>query len=165
MKVRVLLLVVALISSLQAATKPGNEIVGAWKFVPAKSTGGENFPPDTMLVVKQFGSRVYFEYWANHHLFQGAQFRTDGKSEKLYTNANETAMVQAHFNKKSLNITTQHLMENEIGSQSFSDSDRWTVSEDNKALVAKLSTGKTITFERATPEEAKAATTPAPAKD
>jgi hypothetical protein len=161
-KLRVLLLVLVLISTLQAATKPGNEFSGAWKFVAAKSNGGEHFPPDTMLVIKQFGSRVYFEYWANHHLFQNEQFRTDSKAEKAYTSPNETAMISAHFGKKALTITTQHLMENEIGSQGYSESDRWTVSEDGKVLTAKLATGKTITFERATPDEAKSATTRAP---
>ncbi len=159
MKPRVLLLVLVMATAVQAATKPGNEMMGAWKFVADKSTGGENFPPDTMLIVKQFGARVYFEYWANKRLFQGAQYRADGKAEKAYSTPNETAMVSAKFHKKDLVITTQHLMENEIGSQSYSEADRWTISEDNKVLTAKLSTGKTITFERATPEEAKAATT------
>lgn len=161
MKRRVLLLVLVMAAAVQAlaATKPGNEMVGPWKFVAAKSTGGENFPPDTILIVKQFGARIYFEFWANKRVFQGAQYRTDGKAEKAYSTPNETAMVTAKFHKKDFVITTQHLMENEIGSQSYSEADRWIVSADNKMLTAKLSTGKTITFERATAEEAKAATT------
>jgi hypothetical protein len=146
-----------LAATLQAATAP-SDFVGRWRFVPEKSKGGEHFPPSTTLVIKQAGVRMYFEYWANDRMFQKDEFRTDGKPEKLYTNANETVMVDGRLSKNRLQLTTHHLIESEIASQSFNDVDYWEVSKDGKTLVSRPSDGKTLYFER---ETAKPAAAPA----
>jgi len=147
----------------QAASK-SSDFAGRWKFIAEKSKGGSYFPPDTTLVVRQLGSRMYFEYWANNHLFQRDEYRTDGKMEKSYTNANESVFVDGRLYKNELQITTHHVIEGEIGSQSFNDVDRWTVSQDGKTLTGRPSDGKTVVFQR---EEANPAApaTPPPASD
>ena len=156
-KLRVVLVVLFLVVLVQAATK-SSDFAGRWKFIAEKSTGGEYFPPGTTLVVRQAGARIYFEYWANNHLFERDEYRTDGKTEKLYTNANETAMVDSRLRKNELLITTHHIMENEIGSKSFDDVDRWILSEDGKTLTSKPSDRKVMVFQR---EEASPAAAPA----
>ena len=161
-KLRVLVVFFLMAAALQAAT-PATQIAGRWHFVAEKSKGGAHFPPQTTLVVKQAGSRIYFEYWANNHLFQKDEYRTDGKAEKLYTNANETVMVDGRLSKDRLQITTHHLMENEIGSQSFNDIDAWVVSKDGKTLLSRPSDGKDLYFERDDASAAPAATPPPPA--
>ncbi len=157
MRYRVLVAVLLLSVTLLAAMK-SSDIAGTWKFVPGKSTGGYNFPPDTTLVVKQYGARTYFEYWANDHLFRRDDYATDGRSEKLYSTANETAVIAAKWRKNELQIVTQHVMENEIGSQSFSETDRWILGDQGKSLTAKTSDGKVVVFERQSNSTARPAT-------
>ena len=159
MKVRVVLVVLLLAVLVQAASK-SSDFAGKWKFVPEKSKGGVYFPPDTTLVVKQSSTRLTFEYWANNHLFQRDEYRTDGKQEKAYTNANETVFVDGRLRNKELDITTHHIMENEIGSQSFNDVDRWIVSPDGKTLTGRPSDGKNVVFQRADADSADAPATP-----
>ncbi len=160
MRFRVLLGFLLMAVLVQAATT-ANPLVGRWHFVAEKSKGGQHFPPDTTLVVKQAGSRMYFEYWANNHLFQRDEYRTDGKAEKLYTNANETAFADARLLKKQLRITTHHIIESEIGSKSFDDTDSWIVSNDGSTLTFRSSDGQNIFFEREQPKPAEAQTPPA----
>ena len=155
---RNVLLVLFLVGLAMAATKPVSDLPGTWKFVPAKSAGGHSFPPDTTLVVKEFGARIYFEYWANNHVFRRESYRTDGTAEKAYSTPNEQVTTQGKIHKNELIITTNHIMENEIGSQSFSETDRWILSDGGKALTLKPSDNKTLVFER---EGAKAAAAPA----
>lgn len=158
MKLRILVVVLLLVGMLPAATKVVSELNGRWKFLPAKSSGGQSFPPDTTLVVKQYGTHIFFEYWANDHVFRRDNYSTDGSSEKAYTTPNETAMVTGRIRKNELIITTSHIMENEIGAQSFSETDRWVLSDGGKVLTGKGSDGKTLVFEREG-----AATAPPPA--
>ncbi len=158
MRLRVLVAFLLMATLLQAATT-ANPLLGRWHFVPDKSKGGQHFPPDTTLVVKQAGSRMYFEYWANNHLFQRDEYRTDGKVEKLYTNANETATADSRLLKNQLRITTHHIMENEIGSKSFDDTDSWIASKDGSTLTFRSSDGQNMLFER---EGAKPAAAQAP---
>ena len=159
MRLRVLVVFLLLAATLQAATG-SSDFVGRWRFVPEKSKGGEHFPPQTTLVVKQAGTRMYFEYWANNHLFQRDEYRTDGKAEKLYANANETVTVDGRLMKNQLQITTHHIMESEVGSQSFNDTDNWVVSKDGKTLTFRPSDNRNMYFER---EQAKPAATAEPA--
>lgn len=161
MKLRVVVLVLLLVVLVQAASK-SSDFAGRWKFIAEKSKGGSYFPPDTTLVVRQLGSRMYFEYWANNHLFQRDEYRTDGKMEKLYTNANESVFLEGRLIKNDLQLTTHHMIEGEIGSQSFNDVDHWIVSPDGKTLTSKPSDGKTVVFQR---EEAAAPATPPPPSD
>ena len=161
-KLRVLVVFFLMASVLQAAT-PASQLAGRWHFVAEKSKGGEHFPLQTTLVVKQAGSRIYFEYWANNRMFQKDEYRTDGKSEKLYVNANETVMVDGRLSKDRLQITTHHLIEGEIGSQSFNDIDSWVVSKDGKSLLSHRSDGKNMYFEREDASAAPPATPPPPA--
>lgn len=154
MKLRVLVVFLLLATALQAAT-PGSALAGRWHFLAEKSKGGEHFPPDTTLLVKQYGSRIYFEYVANNRVFQRDEYRTDGKSVKLYKNANEEVFVDGRLSKNELRLTTHHIIENEIGSQSFDDMDSWVISKDGKNLIFHSSDGKNMQFQR---EEASAAT-------
>jgi len=156
-KLRVLVVILLLVGMLSAATKTNSDLVGTWKFVPAKSNGGQSFPPETTLVVKEHASRIYFEYWANNHVFRRDAYRTDGTAEKAYTTPNETVTVQGKMRKNELIITTYHIMENEIGSQSFSETDRWVLSDEGKVLTGKSSDTKHVVFER---ESTKTSTPP-----
>ena len=158
MKVRTFLLVLLLVGIAVAAAKSSSDLSGTWKFVPEKSAGGHTFPPDTSLVVKEYGARIYFEYWANNHVFRRESYRTDGNAEKGYATANERVTVQGKIRKNELILTTNHIMENEIGSQSFSETDRWIVSDNGKVLTCKPSDNKTLVFER---EDGKSAAAPA----
>ncbi len=160
MRFRFLVAFLLMAALVQAATI-ATPLVGRWHFVPDKSKGGQHFPPDTTLVVKQAGSRMYFEYWANNHLFQRDEYRTDGKAEKLYTNANETAFGDARLFKKELRITTHHIIESEIGSKSFDDTDTWIVSKDGSTQTFKSSDGQNMFFEREQLKPAEAQTPPA----
>ncbi|HVP43224.1 MAG TPA: hypothetical protein VMS96_07310 [Terriglobales bacterium] len=163
MRLRFLVLFVLMAVIVQAATT-ASPLAGRWHFVPEKSKGGQHFPPDTTLVVKQAGSRMYFEYWANNRIFQKDEYRTDGTSEKLYSNANETATVDARLLKNQLQITTHHLMESEIGSKSYNDTDSWVVSKDGSTLTFRSSDGNNLFFEREGAKPAAAAPTAAPKK-
>ena len=148
MKVRNVLLVLLLAGIAVAATKSASDLPGTWKFMPEKSAGGKTFPPDTTLVVREYGSRIYFEYWANNHVFRRESYRTDGQAEKAYVTANERVQVSGKIRKNELIITTYHIMENEIGPQSFNETDRWILSDSGKVLTAKPSDNKTLVFER-----------------
>ena len=168
LRVRLLVVFLLLAVALQAATV-ASDLVGRYHFIPEKSKGGQHFPPDTTLLVKQAGSRMYFEYWANNRIFQRDEYRADGKSEKLYTNTNETVLVDGRLSKNELMITTHHIIENEIGPQSFNDIDRWVLSKDGKTLAYHPSDGKGMLFERESttptlppPPAAQAAPAPAP---
>jgi hypothetical protein len=158
-KARVLVVFLLLAVTLQAATV-ASEMVGRWHFLPEKSKGGQHFPPETTLVVKQAGARMYFEYWANNRLFQRDDYRTDGKLEKLYKNKNEEVYLDGRLSKDKLRLTTHHVMENEVGSQSFDDTETWVLSKDGKMLTFESADNKNMYFER---EQAKpAAATPPP---
>ncbi len=163
MKLRVVLVILLLAVVVQASSK-SSDFAGRWKFVPEKSKGGAYFPPDTTLVVKQSTTRLTFEYWANNHLFQRDVYRTDGKEEKAYANANETVFVDGHLRNNELDITTHHIIENEIGPQSFNDVDRWIVSSDGKTLTGRPSDGKTVVFQREEGTASAAPAGPPPAK-
>ncbi len=147
MRLRVLVGFLFLAVTLQAATVSSG-MVGRWHFVPEKSKGGEHFPPDTTLVIKQAGARMYFEYWANNHLFQRDDYRTDGKMEKLYKTPNEEAYVDGKATKDKLRLTTHHIMENEVGSQSFDELNTWVLSKDGKQLTFEASDNRNMYFER-----------------
>ena len=159
-RVRVLVAFLLLAVTLQAATV-ASDMVGRWHFLPEKSKGGQHFPPETTLVVKQAGARMYFEYWANNRIFQRDDYRTDGKMEKLYKNANEEVYLDGRLSKDKLRLTTHHIMENEVGSQSFDDTDTWVLSKDGKTLTFESADNKNMYFEREQPKPAEAA---APAK-
>lgn len=158
MRLRLLVVFLLIAATLQAATA-ASDFVGRWRFVAEKSKGGMHFPPSTTLVVKQAGARMYFEYWANDRMFQKDEYRTDGKPEKLYTNANETVVVDGRLSKNRLQLTTHHLIENEIGPQSFNDTDMWVLSGDGKTLSFRPSDGKNLYFER---DESKPKAAPPP---
>lgn len=163
MRFRVLVVFLLMAVTLQAATV-ASEMVGRWHFLPEKSKGGVYFPPETTLVIKQAGARMYFEYWANNHLFQKDEYRTDGKMEKLYKNANEEVVVDGKASKNQLRLTTHHIMENETGSQSFDEINTWVLSKDGKTLSFLSSDAKNLYFEREQPKPAEATPAPAPKK-
>lgn len=146
-RLRVLVVFLLLAATLQAASVASG-FVGRWHFLPEKSKGGQHFPPETTLVIKQAGSRMYFEYWANNRIFQKDEYRTDGKSEKLYKTANEEAFADGKLSKDKLRLTTHHIMENELGSQSFDELNTWVLSKDGKKLTFESSDSRNMYFER-----------------
>ncbi len=156
---RILFVFLLLAATLQAASVPSG-MVGRWHFLPEKSKGGEHFPPETTLVIKQFGARMYFEYWANNRIFQKDEYRTDGKSEKLYKTPNEEAYADGHLSKDKLRLTIHHIMENELGSQSFDELSTWVLSKDGKKLSYEASDNHNLYFDREDEKPAAATTAP-----
>ncbi len=163
MRLRLFVVLLLMAATLQAATV-ASDMVGRWHFLPEKSKGGQHFPPETTLVVKQAGARMYFEYWANNRVFQRDDYRTDGKMEKLYKTPNEEAYLDGRLSKDKLRLTTHHIMENEVGSQSFDDVDTWVLSRDGKMLTFQSADNKNMYFEREEPKPAAATPTPAAKK-
>ena len=146
------ILLVLLVLGTVAATKGLADFSGTWKLNMKKSTGAPDWRPDTVLVVLQSPYQVHFSYFLNDDAtqpFENHDYVTNGKEAQLYATGNETVYSSVRWtSKRVLQIRMRRMVRTEIADTDWTETDTWTLSDDGKTLVNKLSDGKTLVYDK-----------------
>ena len=142
-----ILVMLALWAAMFPAKTGGPDFSGTWKYNPDKTTAHRAWTGDTVVVVRQSGQQISFDYYSGHENFAHESYTTDGKERPLYKTKTETAYARAHWEKSELQIATQHVYDAQ-GTQESTDVDRWLLADGGKTLVNQLSDGKKVVFDK-----------------
>jgi hypothetical protein len=110
---------------------------GKWRLDPVRSTGDPSH--GALIEITQTGNSIEFSYR------DGAErFTADGKERQRYQSRFGVAYARARWDKGSLVISTRTILD-DGGSQSFTDTERWSLSSEN-VLSLRTSDGKTLVY-------------------
>jgi len=129
-----------------AGEPQAGNLAGTWKIDQERTTADPDLT--TQIVVSQMGDAVRIDYYEGKRLAATEKFIADGQSRERYRTRMNKAYASARWEKGSLVVVTDVALDNE-GLQSYSMSERWTVSKDGKTLTRKTGDGKVKVFDRA----------------
>jgi len=102
--------------------------------------------------VLQSPYQVHFTYFLNDDAtqpFENHDYVTNGKEAQLYATGNETVYSSVRWtSKRVLQIRLRRMVRTEIADTDWTETDTWTLSDDGKTLVNKLSDGKTLVYDK-----------------
>ncbi len=145
----VLFCVVLLACVALASTAAPPDLSGHWNLEPLKSKGDTS--QYSALHITQHGDQVDIQY------FRGAQnvgndvFTTDGRERSRGSTRLGVSYAKARWDKKDLVVTTRTTLD-ESGNQTYSDTERWSLSPDGKTLTLK-SSDTTLVFTKEAEEQ------------
>jgi hypothetical protein len=133
----------------RAKTTP--DFSGMWVLDPINSQGDSLPRNTTVVIIRQVGDQLTFSYYRTRETDTDPsaveEFTLDGRSRKRYSSRTQIAYARAKFKKDALVIDTTTTMDVN-GTQSFSDSERWTISTDGKTLTQKVSDGTVVVYHK-----------------
>ncbi len=151
--VRTLVALVLAASACVGVVKLPPDFTGAWKLNVEKSTGPRVRKSATALEITQRGDEVKFTYFFGEKQSGSEAFLVDGVERDRYTTRIERAYTRARWDSKyELLITTRHMLD-QMGYQTYSETDSWLLSEDKNTLTNKLSDGTVLVYEKDTSAE------------
>ena len=125
---------------------------GTWKLNMKKSKGAPDWRPDTVLVVLQSPHQIHFAYFLTGDAaqpFENHNYVTNGKEAQAYTTGTEMAYASVRWTgKRVLQVRLRHVVRAEVADTDWTETDTWTLSNDGKTLINKLSDGKTIVYDK-----------------
>ncbi len=146
------MLLALLVAGTTAASKDRLNFSGTWKLNMQKSRGAPDWRPDTVLVVLQSPYQIHFTYFLNQdakQAFENHDYVTNGKETQLYATGAEIAYANVRWTSKSvLQVRTRHVVRAEMADTDWTETDTWSLSDDGKTLINKLSDGKSIVYDR-----------------
>ncbi len=149
---RILLAVLVLATPALPVTKSRPNLSGVWKLDRDLTTA--SYVKDDILIVRQTKRRIKFIYQTDGKVTGTDIFVTDGKEMDRYKTRIERAYYRAAWKADELVIVTQHVLD-QVGNQSYKETDSWTLDADGKTLTQHLSDGKVAVYyyKAAAPED------------
>lgn len=131
-----------------AAQTAAPNLAGRWKLDLDASTGTPPVPGASLLIVSQSEDDMQFQWEGNNgSLLAGESFPTDWSSNRRFSTRTQVGYARAHWRDNQFVVETKVVMDVD-GYQSFSYTERWTISRDGKTLTQTSSDGKKLVFER-----------------
>lgn len=141
------------VSTCLGVVKVPPDFTGTWRLNLEKSTGPFVHKSPTVLEITQRGDEIKFAYFFGEKQSGSEAFLVDGVERDRYTTRIDRAYVRAVWNSKyELLITTRHMLD-QMGYQTYSETDSWLLSEDKTAITNKLSDGTVLVYEKHTSAE------------
>lgn len=141
--IRTALAVLLLTAAAVAGTAAPPNFAGKWKLDVVRSTGDTT--RNGTIVINQNGNALEFNYYTGVESAGTDVFVTDGHQRERYRTRLGTAYTRARWEKGALLITTTTALNNE-GTQTYDDSERWSLSKDGQVLSMKSSDGKVLIY-------------------
>ncbi len=150
--VRAVSAILALTITCLAVEKKPPDFSGNWKLNLERSSGPSVAQAATALEITQRGDEIKFRY-----IFRGASrgieaFLADDKERERYITRIERAHARAEWRKDELLITTRHFMDAQ-GTQQYSDTELWRISEDKNTLTQRASDGTLLVYQKVDPDD------------
>ncbi len=138
-----LLVILLLVTAAWPVSKSRPNLSGVWKLDRDLTTAP--YVKDDTLVVHQTKQRVKFVYQTDGKTTGTDIFITDGKEMDRYKTRIERAFYKATWKNDALVIVTQHVLDL-FGTQSYKETDSWTLDDKGKTLTQHLSDGKVAVY-------------------
>jgi hypothetical protein len=139
------LLIVLLLTVAAAAQAEMPDFSGTWRLDRDLTTADLRWNKITILTVTQSDQEVRFRYFDRDRSLGSETFVTDGEERPSYSTRLARAYARARWDKNELVVTTRVFLD-VYGYQSYSEADRWDVSDDGKTLTDKSSDGKVMVY-------------------
>ncbi len=134
--------------ALFAAQTAVPNLAGRWRLDLDASTAPAPVPGAILLQVSQTDEDVQFQYEnAQGSVLSGESFPTDWSSNRRFSTRTQIGYARAQWKDNQLLVETKVVLDVD-GNQTFSYTERWSVSPDGKTLTEKSSDGKKLVFDR-----------------
>jgi hypothetical protein len=125
---------------------------GTWKLDADASSGPPPAKGASLLVITQSGNDLTFDYYGASNgqrgdLIESNNYVLDGIEHRGNKTRTYITFVRAYWQKKALIVRTRAILDS-VGEQTFTDEQRWSVSDDGKTLIGKFSDGTKTVWER-----------------
>jgi len=138
------------IVGLLASASPGqvvtSNISGTWNLDPTKTTAPYS-SSSAALKIEQTGPQLRYQYIENGVLKYAGVLIADGKERERYKTKVDRVYYRARWVKSELVIATRGFQD-AMGTQTYSYTDRWTVSDDGNTLIHTLADRKVAVYRR-----------------
>jgi hypothetical protein len=139
--------VLAAVALFAANPAPPN-LSGQWRLDLDASTAMAPIPGAQMLVISQSPDDVQFQYERTDGSVLGDEgFETNWIRRQRFKTRTQLGYARARWEHDALVVETTVVLD-AVGEQSYSYTERWSVSPDGKTLTQASSDGKKLVFER-----------------
>ncbi len=120
---------------------------GTWKYNPIRST---TLPAAgaALMVISHSGNHLHFSTFARDEEIGAEEFTVDGKERTRYSGKLGTGYARARFDKNGVLVVTTRVFLDVEGTQSYSETDRWKLSDDGKTLTHTRTDDKVVVWDR-----------------
>jgi hypothetical protein len=122
------------------------DLSGTWSLDPANTTAPYQ-SSSAVLKIEQRGSQLRYEHFQDGVLKYKGALIIDGKERERYRTRVDRVYYRARWVKGELVIVTRGFQD-AMGTQSYSYTDRWTISQDGNALIHTFADKKVAVYRR-----------------